>query len=366
MQFREIKIGRHTLKYPIIQGGMGVGISWSQLAGAVSLAGALGVISAIGTGYYHSRAFVAKQQFGRPAEAEQFYNRKAVFEIFKDARKICGDKPLGANILYAINDYPRVFRDCCEAGADIIITGAGLPMNMPEYAADFPNVALVPIVSSPKALRLIAKRWEQRYKRIPDAIVLEGPLSGGHQGFTYEQCLDESYRLENLIKPVVLEAKSISDNIPVFAAGGIWTRDDIVRFMELGASGAQIGTRFIGTYECDVPQTFKDLLIGCKEGDIELLHSPVGYPARGIRTNLVNLIDKRQGPIVRCVSNCVIPCKRGVKAKSVGYCIADRLGDAAEGNLETGLFFSGSNGYRIDRLISVNDLIKKLVYGEDS
>ncbi|MDR2639046.1 MAG: nitronate monooxygenase family protein [Helicobacteraceae bacterium] len=366
MQFKEIKIGRHTLKYPIIQGGMGVGISWSQLAGTVSLAGALGVVSAIGTGYYHHRAFVSKQQFGRPDNTEQFYNREATFQIFKDARKICGNAPLGANVLHAINDYARVFRDCCEAGADIIITGAGLPMNMPEYAADFPDIALVPIVSSAKALRLIAKRWEQRYKRIPDAVVLEGPLSGGHQGFTYEQCLDPDYQLENLIKPVVAEAKAIADNIPVFAAGGIWTHDDIVKFMELGASGAQIGTRFIATHECDAPQTFKELLIACKESDIELLHSPVGYPARGIRTNLINLVDKRQGPSIRCVSNCVTPCKRGVEARAVGYCIADRLSDAAEGNLETGLFFTGSNGYRIDRLISVNDLIKKLVYGEDS
>ncbi|MDR2034794.1 MAG: nitronate monooxygenase family protein [Helicobacteraceae bacterium] len=365
MEFKEIKIGRHTLKYPIIQGGMGVGISWSRLAGAVSLAGALGVISAIGTGYYDNRSFVSKQQFGRPSDTEQFYNREATFQIFKDARKICGDRPLGANILFAINDYPRVFRDCCEAGADAIITGAGLPMNMPEYAQDFPNVALIPIISSPKALRLIAKRWEQRYKRVPDAVVLEGPLSGGHQGFTYEQCLDPNYQLENLVKPVVQEAQRIDKNIPVFAAGGIWTRDDIVKFMELGASGVQMGTRFIGTYECDAPQAFKDLLIGCKESDIELLQSPVGYPARGVRTKLIELVDKRLGPPIRCVSNCVVPCRRGIEAKAVGYCIADRLSDAAEGNVETGLFFTGSNGYRIDRLISVNDLIKKLVYGEN-
>ncbi|MDR3347317.1 MAG: nitronate monooxygenase [Helicobacteraceae bacterium] len=366
MLTNSVKIGKHTLKYPIIQGGMGVGISWSNLAGSASAEGALGVVSAIGTGYYQQCRFVNKFSGSRPLGTAEFYNREATFEIFKDARKICGDAPLGANVLHAINDYPRVIQDVCEAGADVIITGAGLPMNMPEYTADFPDVALIPIVSSAKALRLIAKRWQQRYKKIPDAIVLEGPLSGGHQGFTYEQCVDPNYQLENLIKPVVDEARNIAAHIPVFAAGGIWTHDDIIKFMELGASGAQIGTRFIGTYECDVPQVYKDLLINAKPSDIELLDSPVGYPARGIHTKLLDMIKTRQAPPVRCVSNCVTPCKRGEEAKAVGYCIADRLSDAIGGKLETGLFFSGSNGYRIDRLISVKELIKKLVYGEDA
>lgn len=364
MAFSSVKIGKHTIKYPIIQGGMGVGISWSGLAGHVSLEGGLGVVSAIGTGYYKNKQFVKKLSFGRPAEAEEFYSRDALFDIMKDARAICGDAPLGVNILFAINDYGRVVRDACEAGADVIITGAGLPMNMPEFTADFPDVALVPIVSSPKALRLIAKRWEQRYKRLPDAVILEGPLSGGHQGFTYEQCADPEYQLEKLIAPVVAEAHSIRSDMPVFAAGGIWDHEDIKAAMALGAAGVQIGTRFIGTFECDAPQAFKDLLIGCKKEDIELLKSPVGYPARGVRTNLINLVDKREGPAIRCISNCVIPCHRGEEAKAVGYCIADRLSDACEGNLETGLFFTGTNGYRIDKLLSVKALMTKLVHGE--
>jgi nitronate monooxygenase len=364
VELRPIKIGKHTLKYPIIQGGMGVGISWSSLAGSVSREGALGVISAIGTGYYKNRQFVTNSQFGRPATAKEFHNREATFQLFKDARAICGDAPLGANILHAINDYDRVLRDACEAGADVIITGAGLPMNMPEYAADFPDVALAPIVSSPKALRLIAKRWEQRYKRIPDAIVLEGPLSGGHQGFTYDQCVDPVYALENLIKPVVEEAKTIGE-IPVFAAGGIWTHDDIKKFMELGASGVQMGTRFIGTIECDVPDVYKNLLISCKESQIELFHSPVGYPARGVRTKFIEDMSAGKTLPIKCVSNCVAPCKSGEEARKVGYCIADRLSDAVEGKLDTGIFFTGSNGHRIDRLLSVKELMTKLVYGED-
>ncbi len=363
MSFASVKIGKHTIRHPIIQGGMGLGISWDQLAGSVSDAGGLGVISAVGTGYYKQRQFAKKLSYNRPAEAEAFYCREALIDIFKEARKICDDAPLGVNILFAISDYGRVVRDACEAGADIIITGAGLPMNMPEFTVDFPDVALVPIVSSPKALRLIAKRWKQRYNRIPDAVILEGPLSGGHQGFTYEQCLDPAYQLENLVKPVVEEAKKLGD-VPVFAAGGIWDRDDIARMIALGAAGVQIGTRFIGTHECDAPLMFKELLLKTTESQIELLKSPVGYPARGVRTPLIDAVDRRQGPPIRCVSNCVIPCNRGEEARAVGYCIADRLSDAYEGDYEHGLFFTGSNGYRLDEIISVEALMQKLVHGE--
>ena len=322
MAFNPIKIGKYEIKYPIIQGGMGVGISWSNLAGTVSKEGALGVISAIGTGYYKDKKFAKKLSFGRPLEAENFYSREALFEIIKDARKICQDAPLAVNIMYAVNEYPRIMKDACEAGIDIIITGAGLPTNMPEITADFPEVALVPIVSSPKALKIICKRWTTRYNKVPDAIVLEGPKSGGHQGFTYEQCFMEEYQLENLIGPVVQEAKKWGD-IPVFAAGGIWDKNDIEKMISLGADGVQMGTRFIGTHECDASDNFKEVLLNAKEEDIELLKSPVGYPARGIRTNLINLVDKREGPPIKCISNCVIPCHRGEEAEVVGYCIAD-------------------------------------------
>lgn len=364
MKLPSLKIGRYTIAHPIVQGGMGVGISWDRLSGHVSKEGGLGVISCVGTGYYQNMTFAHHIVSGRPLETESFYSREALFAIFENARKICGDAPLGANVLYAINDYGRVVKDACEAGANIIITGAGLPTNMPEFTANFSNVALVPIVSSAKALKIICKRWEQRYKRVPDAVVLEGPKSGGHQGFTYEQCFMEEYQLENLIGPVVEEAKSWGD-IPVIAAGGIWDHNDIVRFLELGASGVQMGTRFVGTYECDASEVFKQILIDSKEEDIILMKSPVGYPARGIRTNLVNLVDKREGPAIKCISNCVAPCHRGVEAKAVGYCIADRLGDAYLGNKQTGLFFSGTNGYRIKSLLSVKELMRRLVEGED-
>ncbi|MFW2443004.1 nitronate monooxygenase [Aliarcobacter butzleri] len=359
-----MKIGKYEIRHPIIQGGMGVGISWDQLAGTVSLEGGLGVISAVGTGYYKNLSekvhIITKKD--KPKDVINFYSKDALKEIFDNARKICGKLPLACNILYAINDYGRVVRDACEAGANIIITGAGIPTNMPEFTKDFPDVALVPIVSSARALKLICKKW-QRYNKIPDAVIVEGPLSGGHQGFKYEDCYKEEFQLENIVPPVIEEAKNWGD-IPVIAAGGIWDKKDIDKFLALGCVGVQMATRFIGTFECDADAKFKNVLLNAKKDDIQLMKSPVGLPARGVRTNLQFSIENHTAPKVQCVSNCVAPCNRGHEAKIVGYCIADRLGAAYQGDVETGLFFSGSNGYKIDKIISVKELMEKLVKGE--
>jgi len=358
-----MRIGKYEIPKPIIQGGMGVGISWDKLAGSVSLEGGLGVISAVGTGYYQNKAFVDKLIADKPYGSENFYSKEGLLEIVKNARKICGDAPLACNILYASNDYGRIVEDACEAGVDIIITGAGVPVNMPKFTVEYPDVALVPIVSSARALKLICRKWK-RYNKLPDAVIVEGPLSGGHQGFTYEQCFEEEYQLENIVPPVIEEAKEWG-NIPVIAAGGIWDKKDIDKFLAMGCSGVQMGTRFIGTYECDAHDIFKEKLIGAKEEDIKLFKSPVGLPARGVKTNLQTLIENNTAPKVACISNCVAPCKQGEEAKAVGYCIADRLSDAFQGNTETGLFFTGSNGYRLEGLISVKELMEKLTHGEE-
>jgi len=363
MSLKSFNIGKYKIEKPIVQGGMGVGISWDGLAGNVSKEGGLGVISSVGTGYYDNKKYSQKLVTDRPLDAANFYSRDGFKAIVDSARKICGDKPLAANILYAINDYGRVVRDACEAGIDIIITGAGLPTNMPEFTEGYPDVALVPIVSSPKALKIICKRWQKRYNRLPDAVVLEGPKSGGHQGFTYEQCLLPENQLENIVVPVVEEAALWGD-IPVIAAGGVWDKNDIDEMISLGAKGVQMGTRFIGTHECDAHENLKQVLIDAKEDDIQLMASPVGYPAQGVRTNLTELVEKREGPSIKCISNCVAPCNRGVEAKEVGFCIADRLSDAYEGNLETGLFFSGTNGYKLNEIVSVKELMNKLTEGE--
>ena len=335
-----MRIGKYEIKHPIIQGGMGVGISWDQLAGNVSLEGGLGVISSVGTGYYKNMTenvhIVRKKD--KPKDVANFYSKDALNEIIANARKICGDAPLACNVLYAINDYGRVVRDACEAGFNMIITGAGLPTNMPEFTKDFPDVALIPIVSSARALRLICRKWK-RYNKIPDAIIVEGPLSGGHQGFTYDQCMQEEYQLENIVGPVIEEAKLWGD-IPIIAAGGVWDKNDIDSFIAKGCAGVQMATRFIGTFECDADAKFKSVLLNAKEEDITLMKSPVGLPARGVRTNLQFSIENKTAPKVQCISNCVAPCNRGTEAKIVGYCIADRLGAAYQGDVETGLFFT--------------------------
>lgn len=363
MELKPLKIGKYEIKYPIFQGGMGLGISWDKLAGNVSLEGGLGIISSVGTGYYENRKFIDKELNAKPFGSENFYSTRGLRAVIENARKICGDLPLGVNIMYAANDYARVVKDACEAGINIIVSGAGLPTNLPEFTQNFKEIALVPIVSSAKALKIICKRWLQRYERLPDAVVLEGPLSGGHQGFTYEQCLDPEFSLFNLIPQVKAEIKEWGD-FPLIAAGGIWDKNDIEKAISLGANGVQMGTRFIGTHECDADIGFKEVLFAAEEKDIELIKSPVGYPARGIRTNLINLVDKRMGPKIQCISNCVSPCQRGKEAKQVGYCIADRLFDAYSGKKESGLFFTGANGYKLKELISVKELMHKLVHGE--
>ena len=363
MELKPLKIGKYEIKYPIFQGGMGLGISWDKLAGNVSLEGGLGIISSVGTGYYENRKFIDKELNAKPFGSENFYSTRGLRAVIENARKICGDLPLGVNIMYAANDYARVVKDACEAGINIIVSGAGLPTNLPEFTQNFKEIALVPIVSSAKALKIICKRWLQRYERLPDAVVLEGPLSGGHQGFTYEQCLDPEFSLFNLIPQVKAEIKEWGD-FSLIAAGGIWDKNDIEKAISLGANGVQMGTRFIGTHECDADIGFKEVLLAAEEKDIELIKSPVGYPARGIRTNLINLVDKRMGPKIQCISNCVSPCQRGKEAKQVGYCIADRLFDAYSGKKESGLFFTGANGYKLKELISVKELMHKLVHGE--
>ena len=357
-----MKIGKYKVKHPIIQGGMGVGISWDKLAGNVSLEGGLGVVSSVGTGYYEKKEYSHKNINNKPFTEENFYSRDALFKIIANTRKICGDAPIACNVLYASNDYGRIVTDACEAGANMIITGAGLPTNMPEFTKDHPDVALIPIVSSARALKLICKKWK-RYGKLPDAVIVEGPLSGGHQGFSYEQCFEEEFQLENILPSVIEESKNWG-SMPVIAAGGIWDKTDIDKFLEMGCAGVQMGTRFLGTYECDAHNNFKEIIINATKDDIKLLKSPVGLPARGVLTNLQKTIKEGTAPKVACVSNCVAPCNRGEEAKAVGYCIADRLSDAYMGIKESGLFFTGSNGYRIKKLISVKNLMEQLVSGE--
>ncbi len=235
MALPSLRIGKYEIEFPIIQGGMGVGISWENLAGNVSKHGGLGVVSAVGTGYRYPN--YVKLKDGRPIGSKYIHNREALQRIIRDAKERAGGEKavIGVNILYAITDYGRVVRDAIEGGANIIITGAGLPLQLPKYAPE-EHVALVPIVSSARALRVICKHWKKKYNRLPDAVVVEGPKSGGHQGLPYEDCFKPEYQLENLVPEVIKERDKWGD-FPVIAAGGIWDKKDIEYFLSLGAAG---------------------------------------------------------------------------------------------------------------------------------
>ena len=357
MELPPLTIGRIRVPLPIIQGGMGVGISWDSLAGHVARAGCIGVVSGVCTGYRFPG--LVRTRNGRPVDAENLHHRESLIRIVARAREIAGGRgAVGVNILYCINDYGRVVRDAVDAGADLIISGAGIPLRLPEYAGDA-DVALVPIVSSARVLRIVCKRWERHYGRLPDAVIVEGPLSGGHQGFTMEECRDPAVTLERLF-PAVLEEARRWGEFPVIPAGGIWDRRDIDRYLAMGAAGVQMATRFIGTHECDAPPEFKAVFLAAREKDIVLMKSPVGFPARGIATPLLRSLAAGHAPRVACVSNCIAPCGRGARSREVGYCIADRLGDAVRGRMDTGLVFSGANGWRIRRLVHVDELIREL------
>ncbi len=357
MKLPSLTIRNFTLKFPIIQGGMGVGISWDNLAGAVAKTGCGGTVSSVGTGYWNTKK--VKLINGRPLKPENFSNSENLCAIIKSAMsKSKGNGAVGVNILCAVTDYARQVKDSVRAGARYIISGAGLPLRLPEYV-NKADIALIPIVSSPRVLDLLCRRWK-RFGRLPDAVVLEGPKSGGHQGYSYDQCLMEEFQLEK-VTPGVLKACKLWGNIPLIVAGGVWNKKDIEKFIDMGVSGVQMATRFIGTHECDASPVFKQVIINAKKSDIQLIKSPVGYPARGVVTTpLVRRVSLGVRPKIPCISNCVTPCNHGTESNKVGYCIADSLSDAWLGHVDTGLFFSGSNGYRIKELESVESVIGKL------
>ena len=352
-----LRIRNLNLPYPVVQGGMGVGVSWSGLAGAVARNGCVGTVSAIGTAYGHPEGVKFVQ--GRPNGPQELNSGPALRRIIHDALENAqGHGAVAVNVLCAINDYDRVVREAVDAGAQMVISGAGLPLGLPELTKGS-DAALVPIVSSARALKLLCKTWERKHGRLPDAVVLEGPESGGHQGYSPDQCVDPAFALESILPQVIAERDQWG-SFPVIVAGGIWDNQDIRRFLALGAGGVQMGTRFVGTFECDASNVFKEVLLRSRKEDIQLMKSPVGMPARGVRTQLLRDLEAGTAPRVACISKCLVPCEGGKGAMAAGYCIADRLADAYQGKADSGLFFSGSNGYRLQELVSVRELVETL------
>ena len=346
-----IKIGNKESKYPIIQGGMGVGVSLHNLAGNVSKEGGIGIISTADIG------FKEKDFSNNPKKA----NLRAIKKEIDKAREIAGeDKILGVNIMVEMNSYKEIVTECVKQKIDLIISGAGIPKDLPEYVKGS-STKIAPIVSSLRCCILIVKHWIKKYNYVPDMIVIEGPEAGGHLGFKKEELLENTnQKLEEIVPEVVEYIKEIekeyNKNIPVIAAGGIWDKKDILKYLSLGASGVQMATRFVATNECDASEEFKNAYINAKKGDIKIINSPVGMPGRAIYNNFIKQTEKERSKISKCY-NCIKTCD----ASSTPYCITKALINAVEGNMDNALVFCGSNVDKINEIVSVHNLIQELM-----
>ena len=346
---KELIIGNLTARIPIIQGGMGVGISISGLASAVAKQGGIGVISAVGIGMFEP------DFFSNYIEANIRALRK---EIQKAREKSNGI--LGVNIMVATSDFAEMVETAIDEGIDIIFSGAGLPLNLPKYLNGSTKTKLVPIVSSGRAASLITKRWFEKYNYVPDAMVVEGPMAGGHLGFKAEQINNPEYSLENLVTNVIKELKPFEEkftrSIPVIAAGGIYSGEDIYKMMQLGASGVQMATRFVTTDECDASDEFKNSYIESKKEDIGIINSPVGMPGRAIMNKFIHDVKGGEKKPFKCPYHCIITCNY----KDSPYCIILALMNAKKGRLKHGFVFAGENAYKTNEIIPVSELIKTI------
>ena len=340
-----------TATVPIVQGGMGVRVSLSSLASAVANQGGIGTISSIG--------------LGDVKDSEHDYEKTSRDALVKEIRKAktMTDGHLAVNFLGVLSNVDDLIKAAVAEGIKMVVYGAGLPVKLPELVPD-PDVSLVPIVSSGRFASLILKTWDKRFSRTADAIILEGPLAGGHLGFSLEQ-LDnmDDFSLEVLL-PELLEAiKPFEDTygrkIPVIVGGGIYDGSDIAKMLSLGASGVQMGTRFVATHECDVSPEFKQAYIDAKIEDIVITKSPVGLPGRAINNAFLQKLEKEGKLRIRCPYHCLTACK----VDTAKYCIARALVNSYFGDIDDGLIFTGQNSYRIDKIVSVKELIDELVAG---
>jgi nitronate monooxygenase len=352
MKFESLaNLGRRLLgaRLPIIQGGMGVGISLSGLAGAVANQGGIGVISAAAIGMEEP------DFFGNFLEA----NIRALRREIRKAREAT-EGILGVNIMVAATNFVDMVKVAVDEAIDVIFAGAGLPMNLPELLGENRKTKLVPIVSSAKAFRIICRRWLEKHHYLPDAVVVEGPMAGGHLGFKSEQIDDPHYALEKIVPEVIEEARSFErmqgKEIPVIPAGGIYTGSDIVKYLELGAAGVQMATRFVTTNECDASIEFKRSYIEAKEEDLVIIKSPVGMPGRAIRNQFIDDVSKGIRKPYTCPYHCLITCDY----KNSPYCIALALVNAKKGKLKNGFAFAGANAYREKEIVSVKERMDTL------
>lgn len=349
---KEFSIGGLKISIPIVQGGMGVGISLSGLASAVAKEGGVGVISSAGLGLLYrdfSKNYLEASIEGLKEELREAKAR---------TRGI-----IGVNIMSAMTNFEDMVRTSINEKADIIFAGAGLPLDLPKFLNSDSITKLVPIVSSGKAARLISAKWKMNYNYLPDAFVVEGPKAGGHLGFKNKQIDDESYTLENLLPDVVEEVNQLEEqynkNIPVIAAGGIYSGNDAYKIMKMGASAVQLGTRFVTTEECDASDNFKDQYVQAKEENIKIIQSPVGMPGRAVQNNFLDKVE--QG--IKAPKNCPFKCIKSCEVEKSPYCIINALYQAYKGNMKSGYAFAGSNAYRADKISKVKDVFADIRSG---
>jgi nitronate monooxygenase len=350
LEISELKIGGLTIPVPIIQGGMGLGISMSGLASAVANEGGVGVISAAGLGLVHRNPALDFIQ--------------ANIEGLKKEIRLAKEKTkgiIGVNIMVAMSNFADLVTAAIAEKVDIIFSGAGLPLELPKFLQPESHTKLVPIVSSGRAARLICEKWHSVYNYLPDAFVVEGPKAGGHLGFKNENIGDPNYTLEELVPVVVKEVRHFEEKynkeIPVIAAGGLYTGEDIYAIMQKGAKGVQLGSRFVTTEECDASMKFKQTYIDAVESDIKIIQSPVGMPGRALESSFTKSVeDGKRKPIV-CPHHCIKTCD----VSTAPYCIIAALYNAYKGNMKNGFAFAGTNAHLATKITTVKEIFKELV-----
>ncbi|MFB3816763.1 MAG: NAD(P)H-dependent flavin oxidoreductase [Candidatus Methylomirabilales bacterium] len=350
-----LRIGELTATLPIIQGGMGVGVSLAGLASAVANEGGIGVIACAGIG-------MTEPDMARNFEAASL---RALSKEIRRARALSSGL-LGVNIMVALTSFGDLVKTALDEGVDFIFSGAGLPLDLPRYRRSGDRTKLVPIVSSGRAARLIARRWTERFQYAPDAVVVEGPRAGGHLGFRPDQLDDPAFRLEQLLADVLSAVQpfeaAAGRAIPVIAGGGIYTGGDIYRFLQLGAAGVQMATRFVTTLECDAAPAFKAAYLQAGAGDTIIIQSPVGMPGRAIQNQF--LADVRAGKRMpfACPYHCIVTCDHA----TAPYCIALALINAQRGRMDHGFAFAGENAHRATEIVSVKALVQALLAEYDT
>lgn len=345
-----LKFGDLIAKLPIIQGGMGVGISLSGLASAVANEGGVGVISSAGLGLIYRKL-------------SESYEQASIMGLREELRKARAKTKgiIGVNVMVALTNFADMVKTSIAEKADVIFSGAGLPLNLPSFLQPDSTTKLVPIVSSARAIRIICEKWKANYDYLPDAVVVEGPKAGGHLGYSESQLDDTNYSLEQILPEVVSVVREFEQKydtkIPVIAAGGIYTGEDMYRMIELGATAVQLGSLFVTTLECDASDEFKQRYINAKEKDIQIIASPVGMPGRAIHNDFIQQVkDGKTQPKI-CAFHCIKTCN----IDKSPYCIMLALFNAFKGNFSKGYAFAGTNAYKAEKIKSVKDTIASLM-----